>query len=96
MNNQMQALYGMLLAVPGMNEKVKIDLRISRNQVLLLAQVMQGGLKKDNPEITGLLSAMPGGSLEEMKAMVGDFLAKAELTELNGKLMTFNPASDGK
>ncbi|WP_118975775.1 hypothetical protein [Taibaiella koreensis] len=96
MNNQMEMLYSMLLSVPGMNEKVKIDLRISRNHVLLLAQVMQSGLKKENPDIVGLLSAMPEGSLAEMQALVGDCLAKAELTELNGKLLTFSKAGQAR
>jgi hypothetical protein len=85
-NNPMALLYETLLSVPSMSENVKIDLRISRKQVLLLGQVIEGGLKSPNSETTSLLAALPEGTEKELSALIGEFMEKAGLTELNQKM----------
>jgi hypothetical protein len=87
-NNVMNMLYDALLSSPGMNEPVKINLQISRKQVLLLGQVMENGLGQANAETSGLLSAMPDGSAKELMEVIQECLDKAGLTDLNQKLKT--------
>lgn len=89
-NNVMVLLYDALLSSPGMNETVKVNLQVSRKQVLLLGQVMENGLNQANAETPGLLSAMPEGSSEELWEVIQECLSKAGLTDLNEKLKSLN------
>ncbi len=86
---EMGKVYETLLSVPGMNESVKIDLRLPRKTVLLLAQVIEKGMraKKDEKE-TGWASSISGDQAKELQEVVNDCLGKAGLTELNGKLQS--------
>ncbi|WP_423147864.1 hypothetical protein [Rubrolithibacter danxiaensis] len=72
-----------------MNETVKIDMKISRKNVLLLNHVIERGLSvKDGNETSSLLSSVPGESIEELKTLADDCLQKAGLIELSEKLNT--------
>ncbi len=42
--NDVAKVYDTILSMPGMNETVKIDLKISRRNVLLLNNVLERGL----------------------------------------------------
>ena len=84
--NDVAAMYDALLSVPGMNETVKIDLKISRKQVLLLSQAIKQGLNKDGM-VKELLSVLPKDTGVEATGIADDFLQKAGLSELYGKLM---------
>lgn len=79
-------VYDTVLSIPGMQETVKIDLKITRKQVLLLAQVIERGLKPEAGEAAGLLAASGKEAVQELSAITGEFLAKAGLTELSAKL----------
>lgn len=83
-------LYETLLSVPGMNESVKLNLSISRKQLLLLGQILDSGLH--HPESSGLLSALPQDAGPSLLELISDCLDKAGLTELNQKLKTFSQA----
>ncbi|XHR94262.1 hypothetical protein ACFJIV_28910 [Mucilaginibacter sp. UC70_90] len=83
-------LYETLLSVPGMNESVKLNLSISRRQLLLLGQILDSGLSQ--PESSGLLSALPQDAGPALSELISDCLDKAGLTELNQKLKTFSQA----
>lgn len=92
--NDVAKIYDTILSIPGMNETVKIDLKISRRNVLLLNHVIERGLSaKEDDKNPGLLSSVTGESLEELKALAGDCLHKAGLVELSEKL---NALGDGK
>lgn len=85
--NDVAKIYDTILSIPGMNETVKIDLKISRRNVLLLNHVIERGLNtKEDDKNPGLLSNVTGESLEELKALAGDCLQKAGLVELSEKL----------
>lgn len=43
-NSDVARVFDTILSIPGMNETVKIDLRISRRNVLLLKGVIERGL----------------------------------------------------
>ncbi|NGF55553.1 hypothetical protein G5B00_03425 [Parapedobacter sp. SGR-10] len=85
--NDVARVYDTILSIPGMNETVKIDLRISRKNVLLLNQVIERGLSaKDDDKGADLLGSVPKENLEELKALADDCLQKAGLTDLSDKL----------
>ncbi len=41
---EMEVVYDTLLCIPGMNDQVKVDLKLSRKNVLLLSQAVERGL----------------------------------------------------
>lgn len=85
--NDVAKVYDTILSIPGMNEVVKIDLRISRKNVLLLNQVIERGLSaKDDDKSSVLLGNVPEESLMELKNLSDECLQKAGLIELNEKL----------
>ncbi len=80
-------IYETLLTSPGMNDSVKIDLRMPRKNVLLLTKLIELGLElKDDTSQNGLLSAFTNDILGEVKNITGDLLSKAGLTETYNKL----------
>ena len=83
-------VYDTILSIPGMNETVKIDLRISRRNVLLLNRVIERGLTvKGDDKSSNILSAVPEDVLNELTLFAEDCLKKAGLTELSEKLKSF-------
>ncbi len=81
-------VYDTILSIPGMNETVKIDLRISRRNVLLLNSVIERGLtvKEADDKSSNLLDVVPKETLQELSALSEDCLKKAGLTDLSEKL----------
>ena len=80
-------VYDTILSIPGMNETVKIDLKISRKNVLLLNRVIERGLSRQPDEkSSGLLEMVPEEVLHELTVLAEDCLKKAGLTELSDKL----------
>jgi len=86
-------VYDTILSIPGMNETVKIDMRISRKNVLLLNSVIKRGLAtKDDDKSLNLLANIPLEALQELNALADDCLTKAGLTELSEKLNSLSVA----
>mgnify|MGYP006886185377 CR=1 FL=1 len=74
-----------------MNETVKIDLKISRKNVLLLHSVINRGLSaKEDDKSSNLLESIPQETLQELQGIADDYLTKAGLTELSEKLKAFS------
>lgn len=85
--NDVAKVYDTILSIPGMNEVVKIDLRISRKNVLLLNQVIERGLSAKGDDTSPiLLGNVPEESLLELKNLSEECLQKAGLIELSEKL----------
>jgi hypothetical protein len=84
-NEQVASVYDTLLCIPGMNDQIKLDLKISRRLVLLLTQVIEKGLSSEFENPTGMLAVAKQDG-EELKSVVKDCLQKAGLVELSGKL----------
>ena len=84
-------IYETLLSIPGMNEKIKIDLRIPRKNVLFLSKIIERGLStKDTDEKTpGILEIVSTETLQELILISGEILEKAGLTDMNEKLKAF-------
>ena len=83
--NQVAKVYDTLLCIPGMNEQVKLDLKISRKLVLLLAQVIERGLRTEAQSPTGILMVAQEAA-DDLNQIAKDCLDKAGLVELSGKL----------
>lgn len=89
--NDVAKVFDTVLSIPGMSEVVKIDLKISRKNVLLLSHVIEQGLllEKKAPSLLGTISAE---GLTDLKNVSDECLQKAGLIELNQKLLTLSEA----
>lgn len=94
--NEMVRMYETMLSLPSMDETVKFSHGIKRKQVLLLSLLIETGLKNNHPEIKDLLTALPEGTAEELSKLSSEYLERAGLTELNGKLKSYNTERSGK
>lgn len=87
-NSYLVQVFETVLAIPGMNQVVKVDLRLSRKNILVLSKVIERGLnQKEGKE--SILSMIPAEILEELQQVPIDLLKKADLTEMNEKLKSF-------
>ena len=83
-------MFATILCVPGMSEVVKIDLKISRKNVLLLSTVIERGLSAKDDDKSNILDNFPKDGLHELTAFSADCLQKAGLTELHEQLKSLN------
>jgi hypothetical protein len=74
-------VYETLLCSPGMNEAVKIDVKIDRKTVLLLSSVIDGALAKEGGNAQELLKLVPTEDAEALKNFGEECLKKAGLSE---------------
>ncbi len=87
--NDVAKVFDTILSTPGMNEMVKIDLKISRKNVLLLNHVIERGLSgKEDDKSLSLLGNVPQESVQELRVLADECLQKAGLIELREKLNT--------
>ncbi len=76
--NDIARVYDTILSIPGMNDTVKIDLKISRKNVLLLNRVIERGLTlKQDDKSSNLLDIVPEDTLQELTSLADDCLKKA-------------------
>lgn len=87
--NEIAKVYETLLAVPGMNDVVKVDLKVSRKEILMISQAITEGLAADQGMVKNLLSVLPKESAAQIAAIAAEFLAKAGLSDLYEKLKLF-------
>jgi hypothetical protein len=87
--NDVARVYDTILSIPGMNETVKIDLKLTRRNVLLLHSVIERGLngKDTDDKTSNLVDIAPKETLQELYAIGEECLKKAGLIELNEKLV---------
>lgn len=83
---EVEGVFDTLLCIPGMNEVVKVDLKLSRKNVLLLAQAIDRGLGADEKEGIKLLDIASKEAMEELATVAEHCLEKAGITELRNKL----------
>jgi hypothetical protein len=81
-------VYETLLCSPGMNEAVKIDLKISRKTILLLSSLIENGTGDKETLGPGLIGLIPEEDREELKSFGDECLKKAGLKELSEKIKT--------
>ncbi|WP_338839783.1 hypothetical protein [Flavobacterium ginsenosidimutans] len=84
--NEAAQVFDTILSIPGMNELVRIDLKISRKNVLLLHHAIARGLIQNGSGPSVLLQRAAEENIEELRQLSADCLSRAGLTELNEKL----------
>ena len=85
--NDIAKIYDTVLSIPGMNENVKVDLRMPRKNVLLLSKVIERGLAvKDKEQPGNVLNSIDDATVNELHTIATELLNKAGLTEMNEKL----------
>lgn len=90
-------LYETIMSAPGMNDAVRLDMRIPRKNVLLLVKLMEKGLQtKPGDAVEGLMRAAGEGSHESVQQIGIELLTKAGLLDMAGKLQTLQPPGKEK
>jgi hypothetical protein len=89
--NDLKKLYDTVMSIPGMNESVKIDLRIPRKNVLLISKLIQRGLPGSEKKGGGgaIVEGLSQDCIKELQDVSKELLTKAWLTEMNEKLDSF-------
>ena len=86
-NKEKSKIFETVLSSPGMNEKCKIVLMLSRQNILLLSRLIEAGLlTKEQSFEDEIINALPKDMLEDFKGIHEDILNKAGLTEFYRKL----------
>jgi hypothetical protein len=90
--NDVAKVFDTVLSIPGMSEPVKIDLKISRKNVLLLSHLITMGLDAKK-EDSMLLESISSDSRQDLKSISEECLIKAGLVELNEKLSVLSDSA---
>lgn len=83
--NDAAQVFDTILSIPGMNETVKIDLKISRKNVLLLCHLIHDGLNLREGS-SMLLEGISEQARAELESLSAECLQKAGLIEVHEKL----------
>lgn len=87
LNKEKMKIFETILSSPGMTEKCKVTLQLSRQNVLLLSRLIEAGLLTNQQPIDDeIIKALPKESVEEFKTVHEEILKKAELTEFYQRL----------
>jgi hypothetical protein len=80
-------IFETVLSSPGMNEKCKINLMLSRQNIILLCRLIEAGLLTGkNAFEDEIIAVLSKESLDEMKAIHEEILKKGDLVEFYQKL----------
>lgn len=90
-NTDVAKVYDTILSIPGMNDEIKVNLRISRKNLLLLNKVIERGIngKESEDKSISVLETIPKETLQEIGEIAAQLLNKAGLSEMNEKLKSF-------
>lgn len=94
--NDAAQVFDTILSIPGMNEPVRIDLKISRKNVLLLHHIIERGLLENNSSPSMLLRRTAQENIQEIKQLSADCLGRAGLAELHEKLAGLGTEKNNK
>lgn len=80
-------IFETILSSPGMNEKCKINLLLSRQNIILLSRLIETGLLSGkNVFEDDLINVLSKESLEDMKTVHEEILKRGNLIEFYQKL----------
>ena len=80
-------LYETLLCLPSMNDAVKVDFKIPRKMMLLIARFIECGFDANaSPVPIALMACFSTDELDEIKKLPAELLQKAGLANLNEKM----------
>jgi len=87
-NKEKSKIFETILSSPGMSEKCKVMLLLSRQNVLLLSRLIEAGLlRKEQSFDDEILRTLPAGCLDEFKCIHEDIVRKSELTDSYNRLI---------
>jgi len=85
-NNRVR-IFETVLSSPGMSEKCKVVLQLSRQHILLLARLLEAGLLPQNEALGDeVLAALPKERLEELREVHVELLSKSDLSDFYARL----------
>jgi len=89
--NEVSKIYETILTIPGMNDEIKVPMKTSRKNLLLLSKVIERGLngKDTDDKSISILDSLSKETLQELGEISTQMLNKAGLTEMNEKLKSF-------
>ncbi len=89
--NEVAKIYETILSIPGMNDEIKVPMKTSRKNLLLLSKVIERGLngKETEDKSISILDSLSKETLQELGEISIQMLNKAGLTEMNEKLKSF-------
>lgn len=84
-------IYETILTVPGMSDEVKVTLKTSRRNLLLLSKVIERGLTAKEPDekLFSVLDITPKETLKEISGIPAELLERAGLADMNERLKSF-------
>jgi hypothetical protein len=85
--NEVARVYDTLLSAPGMEDAVRIDMKIPRKQLLVLNHILS---LPDLSKASELLGHLEGELFAGLRELGKTFLEKSSLVEFNAKFMTVN------
>ena len=86
-NKEKFKIFETVLSSPGMSEKCKIVLTVSRQNIILLSRLIEVGLLTDkNGFDDEIIAALPKESLDEMRTVHEEILKKGDLSEFYERL----------
>lgn len=86
-NKEKSKVFETIFSSPGMAEKCKLPLQLSRQNVLLLCRLIEAGLlSKEQALQDEIIMALPSESVEEFRGIHEEILKKTELTNFYEKL----------
>lgn len=90
-DQELRQIYDTVFCMPGMNDKIKLSLQVSRRNILLLTKVIERDIqcKVAGEMKEGVIDVVFKESLEELTGFADDILEKSGLTVLNEKLKAF-------
>ncbi len=88
--NEISRVFETLMTVPGMNDLVRIEMKLSRKEILLLSQAIKEGSEVSEGMVKNLMGVFPKEQNPDLKAISDTFLEKAGLSALYEKLKAFS------
>lgn len=86
MSKEIFKIYDTVLSSPGMSENVKIDLRISRKNILLITRMIDQGLRPEENKKDEIFLQLPKETTDELHLVAEEILKKAGLNDFYEKL----------
>jgi len=83
---EINVLFETLLSSPGMNEQVKLDMKLTRKAILALAAGLQTGIAGAKQTPSSLLFFSGETVTADLAEFTENILSKAGLTDVNQKL----------
>ena len=86
-NSARVTVFQTLLSSPGMGEKCKIVMQLSRQNILIICRMLENGLEKKDGEIGDeILSVLSNENKEELKIILNEMLERGGLVDFYKRL----------